>query len=383
MKYSEIDATEDSILLLSEVIDFDMHWIGVDFLPSHKKHAISISKLDDDCSADTTMLVSMMSLHMENLRFLKYASEALDIEIFNQSLNLKTIFKRDDEISVTNVTDTDKHETMTNFSDSPFRVQFPYSLRVSDISDIERMLQRHESMESKNKQLKKDVERDRILINGVRIVGSEVGMQGICDRIGIVCDKVLKECAISILDKTFQEELTQIILSKASRTHSGGITFQALQSVIDPTQSMLLPQSEITPPIRVKLYVGAFPPDPLLPNSERKWGLICAITCESFFEVQQHLTLQEDDLMNPNHYNDHHHQPITEKRDKTIIKSVYEDVIMVEAQIKSNRLFESIDDGYAYVYGTKEKSFNKFCCVGPILGKDIDTGVVTLSVFLN
>jgi len=105
--------------------------------------------------------------------------------------------------------------------------------------------------------------------------------------------------------------------------------------------------------------------------------LICAITCESYFEVQQHLTLQEND-----HDNENIHQSTAEKRDKIIIKSVYEDLIMVEAKVKSNRLFESIDEGYAYVYGTTEKSC-KFCCLGPIFGQDIDTGVVSLSVFEN
>jgi len=269
MKYSEIDASEDSILLLSEIIDFDIHWMGVDFLPTQKK--LSAGKLDDGGSADT-MLVSMLSAHMENLRFLKFSSEALETEIFNQTYNLKAVFKHekhDHKVVVTNnnVTEADTSERLIKLSIAIFHVQFPYCLRVSEISDIERMLQRHESLESKLKQLKKDVERDRILINGVRIVGSEVGMQGICDRIGIVCDKVLTECAISKLDITFREQLIQVILSKASRTHSGGITFQALQSVIDSTQSMLLPQSEITPPIRVKLYVGAFP-DKLPTNNE-------------------------------------------------------------------------------------------------------------------
>lgn len=122
------------------------------------------------------------------------------------------------------------------------------------------------------------------------------------------------------------------LLSKASRSHSGGIAFQAAQSLIDPSTAMLMPQSAVAPPLKINIHLGAFPtlrseecanqvdretvsenesssatnaqPRDKIPNIKTtdgdigrrggKWGLVCKITAESIFKVQLYDTPAAD-----------------------------------------------------------------------------------------
>jgi len=114
-------------------------------------------------------------------------------------------------------------------------------------------------VEASMKQLKKDIERDRLLVNGTRIVGAESGLDSVLRRICEVCDEVHQECGLPKLGTEAKEYTVLSLLSKASRSHSGGIAFQAAQSLIDPTTAMLVPQSAVTPPLKINIHLGAFP----------------------------------------------------------------------------------------------------------------------------
>lgn len=199
-------------------------------------------------------------------------------------------------------------------------------------------------VEASMKQLKKDIERDRLLVNGIRIVGAELGLDTVLQKICDVCDQIHTECGIPILGNEVKEFAVLSLLSKASRSHSGGIAFQAVQSLIDPTVAMLMPQSAVTPPLKINIHLGAFPSSscrtttntntnttattarrvcteesctsiadlpasptdanfasfgsasaaqgnagdgqPAPSTGKCKWGLVCKVTCESIFKIQ-------------------------------------------------------------------------------------------------
>eukprot|EP01035_Chromulina_nebulosa_P025709 gene25709-33571_t len=385
MIYTDEDAINDSKLLITENVDFDMNWIGVELLRTNDggrnnvttQNAKAVQKVHNEDG----LLLKAISSHLKNLRFLKFATETLGTELSNQNESLDMYFSANNDIKMEAFCD-DGHDSLgksqlnnrNGDNLSPFTVRLPSKVSVSKIEGIERMLQRDESIEAKEKQLKKDVERDRILLNGVRISGSEAGIDAIYSRIGQICDTVLQECSLPTLGESLKADFTRIVLSKSSRTHSGGITFQAVQAIIDPLKSMLLPQSNITPPIRIKVFVGNFPENGKSFSSEvqkSKWGLICSIVCESYFEVQEHLTLQSLDV----------DESESTPPQKNIIKSVYEDYVMVEVTSPVVPFsFSSFFNGTATSSASSsEPAHLKLLCTGIIVGRDIDTGTVSIS----
>ena len=290
MIYTDEDAINDSKLLITENIDFDMNWIGVELLRTNSCAADNNNaRVEQKVHKEDGSLLKAISSHLKNLRYLKFSKEAVGTELSNQSESLDIFCAKTKISRSSDFRDEFRdlkslclpHSVHLDDHSSPFTVNLPSKVSVADIEGIERMLQRDESLEAKEKQLKKDVERDRILLNGVRISGSEAGIDAIYNQIGKICDAVLQESSLPILDESLKAQFTHIVLGKSSRTHSGGITFQAVQAIIDPLKSMLLPQSNITPPIHIKVSVGNFPCRDKANSSEvqkvTKTVLICAL----------------------------------------------------------------------------------------------------------
>jgi hypothetical protein len=164
-------------------------------------------------------------------------------------------------------------------------------------------LETEQSRELQLKQLKKDVERDRLLINSKRLVGASVGLEEVIQSIIFVFHTLADECYLTRLSDDVVREVAIAILLKASRTHSGALAFQALQNLIDPEQFMLIPQSSSTPPLNICIRLGSEHPPHHGSNmsSIRELGYICRIACESRYKVQRRLDpmmmmMVDDDL---------------------------------------------------------------------------------------
>ena len=105
---------------------------------------------------------------------------------------------------------------------------------------------------------------------------------------------------------------------------------------------------------------------------QMKWGLVCSIVCESYFEVLQHLTLQSSEALE--------NSSEGSTPPKNIIRSVYEDYVMIEATAPISPFsFSSFFNGGATNSSNSEQAQKKLICTGLILGRDIDTGTVSLS----
>jgi hypothetical protein len=262
--YSVEDLEFDCDLLMSETEDINLNWMNVVFTKRRNQ------------TKEETALNNAVDSHAKTMRYLSFAKSVIEVEM--DKLSIKEI-ETEDLPQVTN--------SQLTLSD------IPLSFTVRDIQGIDAMIAKHETQESRMRQLKKDVERDVLLMNGVRVSGAEKGLDSVLRLISDICDQIMKECDLKLLGDETKNVLSETILSVASRTHSGGITFQALHSMIDSSESMLIPQSAAARPIRVQISVGSFPTvyynSSLLQvdsGSGQKWGVVCQVTCESVFQVQ-------------------------------------------------------------------------------------------------
>ena len=317
--YSEADAEFDSHLVFQEIEDLDpITWMGNALLSG------------TDSSQDS-QIRSAIRTHLQNVRFSKFSQESLQAECNN-------IKDKYNASANNHIRDVSSCESLEEYK---AKVSENGCVCAVDIPNVGQMISDAGlvRVEASMKQLKKDIERDRLLVNGTRIVGAESGLDSVLRRICEVCDEVHQECGLPKLGNEAKEYTVLSLLSKASRSHSGGIAFQAAQSLIDPATAMLVPQSAVTPPLKINIYLGAFPehcrvrvdkallstnddkqdnqdsaareekPTPtegkldfeqliegletssthdtvLVSHAPGKWGLVGKVTCESIFKVQ-------------------------------------------------------------------------------------------------
>lgn len=235
--YTEEDAEFDSQLVFREIEDLDPStWMGNALIGKHG-------------TEQESQFRKTIQTHLKNIRFSKFALQAIKSEIHNcQQCEGKAT--------------TENVSTETPGTNS-YRQHLGACNRIAvvKIPDVDQMISDAGSVrvEASMKQMKKDIERDRLLINGVRIVGAELGLDTVLQKMCDMCDQIHTECGIPTLGNEVKQFAVLSLLSKASRSHSGGIAFQAVQSLIDPSVAMLVPQSAVTPPLKINIHLGAFP----------------------------------------------------------------------------------------------------------------------------
>lgn len=364
MNYTEEDAEYDSMLLLSEIEDININWMAnKDNLKfDMKKHV----------SPEQAKLYDKILSHLKNEKFLKFASEALDCEIDKHWNIIDTggsyeagvaIIEDDDD-------DWDKLDGKYTYCEEMSR-NIPLTVSVKNIRNVERMLSLDESLESKMKQLKKDVERDRILVNGIRLVGAEIGLENTMIAVKEVIEQVIRDCGLPCLNNFVKDELARLVLCKASRTHAGGISFQAIQSFINPRKTIVVPLSAVTPPLKVNIYMGKLKNQATAdgakdicvgttdntttlnyknasPSSKKKlrWGLVCNVTCESVFQLQNADDPNEIDMDN---MRDNYNSANDDGRDRiTTVSVLFEDAICFEVNLADKDKLNSMESISGY-----------------------------------
>ena len=103
-----------------------------------------------------------------------------------------------------------------------FKGSLPIRIPSSESSDC--VIDRDSSF----KQLQRDIERDVVIINGVKVLGS-IGIENVINEICRTVDIGFSSCGLNTLDNDIKREFSIVCLQKASRTNSGGQSFQALQ----------------------------------------------------------------------------------------------------------------------------------------------------------
>jgi hypothetical protein len=275
--YTEADAEEDAEIFAREGLQFN------DFCFVDKVADLSV--LSSENERKELEMLTAVDQHYENSRLIHFAKDVINIEVcFLEEENWELI--RPVEVCSTLTDGT----TNNNISFWPKRIRLCDYIQDNFSSPSFSEFVSNHSEESCIKQIRKDVERDRLLLNGQLLFGSSSTLDGITHSIHSVFDKLMKETGLPLLSQNVKERLTYSVLYKACRTNSAGSVLTVLQSLIDLQHLLLIPQANLTPPMKVCLKLGAFSKSELNDVNEQiqgtSWGVVCQIQCESSYLVR-------------------------------------------------------------------------------------------------
>jgi hypothetical protein len=209
--------------------------------------------------------------HLKNLNFLKFANSVLNSEIASRKRRR-----------------TDSWEmVMVEPKEAAKQRVFPFAIPLHNIPSVQKEIEHHQSsstLTARIKQLKKDLERDKLLINNNRLIGATIGLAGILSTMETLFDELMEENSLPPLSKEVKEQLSYGILLKSARTHSGAMVLHVLQNIVDTNTTLILPQSAVVPPIKIKIGLDAIP-DQVFPSFTTSWGIVGKISCEFIYSL--------------------------------------------------------------------------------------------------
>jgi hypothetical protein len=151
-----------------------------------------------------------------------------------------------------------------------------------DLKLYENLNMKMTTADSSIKQLIKDISRDKIIINGFHVNGSEYGLDGCIRKISYCIDVLTNEMNMEILNDSIKEEIAVTVLKLASRTSSGGLSYQTLLNNIDTDKNVIVPISSLALPLIIKLSMGSFRDE----NNNTRIGLNCELTTSYYFSIR-------------------------------------------------------------------------------------------------
>jgi hypothetical protein len=213
MHYSDKDADADCSDLLQDFENNFDAWLDV-----NQFHA---TVADTDPAVRTAL-----NQHLESLRFVKYASAALMAEhnTLSRIMNMDH-FQMSESLPLTDV-------GKQYLGQHDFFSRVPFEIDLHKVSTNSRTLSNAYDSNISMKQLTRDLERDRLVLNGRRLVGASEGIAGLIAAVGDTIDLTLAHCSLPQLSPTMRESVAVGVLRMACRTNSGGLSFHALRSVV-------------------------------------------------------------------------------------------------------------------------------------------------------
>ena len=246
---------------------------------------------------DPNVVFNLVQQHSECVRFLAFADSTLRAESgrssqYNSVMRTKPSLPLNSDNEGIAVRNGQHHKPGDYYNCDLKEIisALPISLDVSEInsSATGRIFNSSAShVKVSLKQLRKDVERDRFIINGVPLLGSEKGLEGVSKAITECCIRALAQCCLQPMEKGIEDLIAVEVLSKASRTNSGGIAYQCLHYLIKPTSINIVPVSTLAKPLNISVSVGSFV-DSKKPGTgqHNNWGLICHVDCSTYFTLK-------------------------------------------------------------------------------------------------
>ena len=160
----------------------------------------------------------------------------------------------------------------------------PYA--IPSIDEVDHASRKDSSV----KQLQRDIERDSLIINGVKLAGS-VGLDEVLSEMSRTIDAVFSTCQLPPLPAELKTEFSLVSLRKAARTNSGGQSFQALQNIV-PITHQLVPQSSLASPLRILITLGSCSDKSMISSTHSssnfpKIGLIGIVQAATVFSLEQ------------------------------------------------------------------------------------------------
>ena len=108
------------------------------------------------------------------------------------------------------------------------------------------------------RQLHKDVSRDRFLVQGSRVVGAESGLDGIMRCIDVSMRRMCDEMGLPAPNPGLSMRMCHLALTALNRTNSSGIALETLQSSLMQS-AVLLPLSDTASPLAITVRFGRVP----------------------------------------------------------------------------------------------------------------------------
>jgi len=217
--YTEADIEYDVDLILDEIDDYCNVYACYtnismgNYSPCENNNNIK-GRLNNYAVTD------IIHRHLRNIRHCKFMKEVLDTEIQKSISGMVTSEETDSVVS------QGKTHTIVVQQRTHDEVRSKFSqvnkIPLVDIPEVELMITDCSDLDSTLKQLRKDLERDRLLVNSIRVVGATLGLAGIMQLVGEVCNKILQECGLPRLSDEMRDHMVLAVLGKAARSHSGG-----------------------------------------------------------------------------------------------------------------------------------------------------------------
>ena len=232
--------------------------------------------------ADIPLDPALLREFLRSNRILRFAHEALLVELKDSALR--------DNGSISDKNTPNHDVALQNLSVEELLVALPVRVAPQGNASIAVSMS-----EASLKQLRKDIERDAIAINGRVLVGSELRLEGCFARITEAVESVLVESGLPLLCPEAMSLLAFHLLSRTSRTHSGGLSFQTLRSIVDCEATLIVPNSAAAPPLRVVVSAGSFASHrqrvlgaetELTATESESWGLRCQVSATTAFSLK-------------------------------------------------------------------------------------------------
>ena len=308
------------------------------------------------------LLYSIIQQHSDCIRFLTFAEKSMNAELVKSSrysaANSKNSSQSDSNYKKMAVEEHGEEQKngisvkgeCYNRSVVEITLLLPLSMDVYELNRFTGSSSGFSTISFEKislKQLRRDAERDTFKVNGNPLIGSEKGLEGICSVIVQCCNRALLQCCLQPIEESIENDIALEILSKASRTHSGGIAYQYLQYLIKPDNIVIVPLSTLAKPLNINISISSFTEfrdkashvsdgvnSLQNPSRENKWGLVCNIECSTFFTLKSSIASFDHDF------------PIdgieVEKPDDVSVQIMYEDSVCLSVNPSSKCSIESI-----------------------------------------
>lgn len=188
------------------------------------------------------------------------------------------------------------------------------------------------------KQVRRDYDRDKVVINGVHLIGADKGLDGILRELSDCMDRVCMLSRLPLAEDDFKRETGLKVLHLASRTVSGGASLTAFQCLASEIPDhFIVPDSHLAEPVLIRISSGSF--HPLSECTQRahslNWGLKFQMICPFYFCLKSRSTE-------------------VDQRSLTPFRVAFETTLELAADLVSNR-YHAVDHKWGVFHITVQK----------------------------
>lgn len=228
--YSIADATSDVEEILRDFqCDFVCdHWMNISNFHN------SILGPNNSNTPDLPSVCRNVSDHNDSTKYLRFAVDALMCVKPTLDLNQESLNKGNRDITTSTATPSSTtlaFDITKPLNQREFLNQIPFTVSVAKIVANNFILRDICDSEITMKQLQKDIERDQLVIDGKRIIGSNTGISSCLLSVGDAIESCLASCFLPSLGEALRAEVARAVLTSVSRTNSGGVALHTLRTI--------------------------------------------------------------------------------------------------------------------------------------------------------